>query len=168
MKCVTNESTRGFIQLYARDKRSPSLSPFSIFFVRIHSWDALVGQDLPKETKYTKYMYIILAKKRSSYDTGRISSGNTDVKQPAFKNEHPSSGFICCKVISVYPGNCNRSPPLSSHQVANTKYDVGESKILRQSSNHVHRVSVIWSSDIWSFWLYFCYMVKWSIRFLKY
>ena len=26
------------------------------------------------------------------------------------------TGFICCKVISVYPGNCDRSPPLSSHQ----------------------------------------------------
>ena len=29
---------------------------------------------------------------------------------------HAFTGFICCKVISVYPGNCNRSPPLSSHQ----------------------------------------------------
>ena len=68
-----------------------------------------------------------------------------DGGQTGFLGTMPSylPGFICCKVISVYPGNCNRSPPLSSHQGANTKYDVGESKILRQSSNHVHRVSVI-------------------------
>ena len=33
-------------------------------------------------------------------------------------------------------------------------------KSLLNNILHIHRVSVIWSSDIWSFWLYFGYMVN--------
>ena len=32
----------------------------------------------------------------------------------------------------------------------------------------VHRVSVIWSLDIWSFWLYFDYMVNGQSKFFEY
>ena len=49
----------------------------------------------------------------------------------------------------------NRFVLSPSHQLASTK-DLNEAG----NTYEVHRVSVIWSSDIWSFWLYFGYMVN--------
>ena len=51
---------------------------------------------------------------------------------------HPThSGFICCKVISIYPGNCSRSPlPLSSHQGVVLLFESGSGQLVSVSDAH--------------------------------